>query len=550
MPWLAQGDIAGRQKLNASGSIVQFENVGLRYGTGAETLSDLAFSLREGGFYFLTGPSGAGKTSLLKLLYLALAPEPRPDPPVRRGHRHHAACPPAGLPAADRRRLPGFPAGPAPSTFDNVALPLEVAGVEDKDLEDAGQRDAGLGRPRRPRQRPPATLSGGEQQRVAIARAGDRPARAARSPTSRPATSIRKWRRRLLFLFDSPEQARHDGGRRHPRSHLLTEIGRAEMLRLDRGQISDPTGAAAQPAAEGGFVRGGVRKFGAAERGLLPEGRLAGPMPWVIAIMMFLTVLAAAAGLGLAGAASRLDDQIGGRVTIQVVEANPARREAQARAAAAAIEHMPGVVSVRAVPESENRGAARALARRRRARGGSAGAGAGRRRPDAEGHATLDEMRQAVGAAAPGARIDDNGQRLAPLASLIGALKWLAAGLVLLMVGRTAATVVLAARAALDTHRGTIEILHLMGATDVQVARLFQRRIALDALFGGLVGFILAALRADRHRRARLGLGSELLGSARCPRRPGDLGRLALFGVLLAMLVARLTILRALGRML
>ena len=66
------------------------------------------------------------------------------------------------------------------------------------------------------------------------------------------------------------------------------------------------------------------------------------------------------------------------------------------------------------------------------------------------------------------------------------------------MVGATAATVVLAARAALDTHRGTIEILHLMGATDVQVARLFQRRIALDALFGGLVGFILAGVGADR----------------------------------------------------
>ena len=70
-------------------------------------------------------------------------------------------------------------------------------------------------------------------------------------------------------------------------------------------------------------MKGGVRRFGKAERGLLPEGRIAGPMPWVIAIMMFLTVLAAAAGLGLAGAAARLDEQIGSRVTIQIVEANP-----------------------------------------------------------------------------------------------------------------------------------------------------------------------------------------------------------------------------------
>src|SRR3546814_3453568 len=52
----------------------------------------------------------------------------------------------------------------------------------------------------------------------------------------------------------------------------------------------------------------------------------------------------------------------------------------------------------------------------------------------------------------------------------------------------TAAIVVLAARAAHNSHRTTIEVLHLMGSTDVQIARLFQRRIALDALFGGMLG--------------------------------------------------------------
>ena len=160
-------------------------------------------------------------------------------------------------------------------------------------------------------------------------------------------------------------------------------------------------------------------------------------------------------------------------------------------------------------------------------------------------------MRRAVVAAAPSARIDDNGQWLAPLASLIGALQWLSIGLVLLMVGATAATVVLAARAALDTHRGTIETLHLMGATDVQVARLFQRRIALDALFGGLVGFILGALVLIGLGERVSALGSELLGSAAIPAPAwGMLIALPVLGVLLAMLVARLTILRALGRML
>ena len=292
------------------------------------------------------------------------------------------------------------------------------------------------------------------------------------------------------------------------------------------------------------------RKFGAAERGLLPEGRLAGPMPWVIAIMMFLTVLAAAAGLGLSGAASRLDAQLGNRVTVQILEANPSLRDRQAAAAAATLSRLPGVAAVRLVPQDEIETMLEPWL----------GAGLGTDLPipalidvdlDPSGGLDVARLRNAVMASAPAARVDENAQWLAPLASLIGALQWLAAGLVILMVGATTATVVLAARAALDTHRQTIEILHLMGATDVQVARLFQRRIALDALFGGAVGFLLAASVLFLLGQRMSALGSELLGStAISPERAAALLILPLFGVLLAMLVARLTILRALGRML
>jgi cell division transport system permease protein len=298
-------------------------------------------------------------------------------------------------------------------------------------------------------------------------------------------------------------------------------------------------------------MKAGARRFGAAERGLLPEGRMAGPMPWVIAIMMFLTVLAAAAGLGLGGAASRLQDQIGGRVTIQIVEASPQLRARQTEAAANAIRALPGVTSLRVVPEAEIEELLEPWL----------GAGAVESELPVpalidvdltpEARRRLDRLRQAVAAAAPAARVDDSAQWLAPLARLIGALQWLAIGLVLLMVGATAATVALAARAALDTHRGTIEILHLMGSTDLQVARLFQRRIALDALFGGLIGFILASFVLIAIGNRVSALGSELLGSAAIPA-VGWLVLLALpaFGVILAMMVARFTILRALGRML
>ncbi|HEX8574324.1 MAG TPA: cell division protein [Allosphingosinicella sp.] len=291
------------------------------------------------------------------------------------------------------------------------------------------------------------------------------------------------------------------------------------------------------------------RSFGAADRRLLPEGRLAGPMPWVIAIMMFLTVLAAAAGLGLGGAAASLGAGLGNRVTVQILEPNPDRREAEAARAVERLRRMPEVESVRRLSPDE-------MADLLEPWLGSGGVEADLPIPamiDAQliTGASADTLRSPLAAAAPSARVDDNGQWLAPLGRLIAALKWLALGLVALMIGATAATVVLAARAALDTHRATIEVLHLMGATDVQVARLFQRRIALDALFGGFVGFGAAAL-ALLVIGERIGaLGSDLLGSANLPATSWlALALLPILGVGLAMLVARATILRALGRML
>jgi cell division transport system permease protein len=274
-------------------------------------------------------------------------------------------------------------------------------------------------------------------------------------------------------------------------------------------------------------------------------------MPWVLAIMMFLTVLAAAAGLGLGNAARSLNADIGNRITVQIVEANPDLRETQARRSVAELQRLEGVRSVRRIGEKEMEGLLEPWL-------GEGGLEAELPVPvmvDAEltpeAYANLDTIRTAVTAAAPSARVDDNAQWLAPLAKLIAALKWLSGGLVLLMIGATAATVVLAARAALDTHRGTIEVLHLMGATDVQVARLFQRRIALDALFGGAVGLVAASLVLLLIGNRVGALGSELVGSAGLPLASWlVLIALPVIGVVLAMLVARVTILRALGKML
>ena len=220
--------------------------MGLRYGTGAETLSDLSFTLREGGFYFLTGPSGAGKTSLLKLLYLAQRPS--------RGLIRLFG---EDIVTMSRKRLPGFRRRIGVvfqdfrlvrhlSVFDNVALPLRVAGVADRDLMTPVTEMlnwVGLGHRSTAR---PATLSGGEQQRVAIARAVI--ARPELLVADEPTGNVDpEMAARLLHLFDALNKlgttvvvATHD-------VHLIARIARAEMLRLDTGQSSAPTGALRHP---------------------------------------------------------------------------------------------------------------------------------------------------------------------------------------------------------------------------------------------------------------------------------------------------------------
>jgi cell division transport system ATP-binding protein len=227
-------------------TIVQFENVGLRYGSGAETLADVSFSLKSGSFYFLTGASGAGKTSLLKLLYLAQ----RPSRGVIRLFGEDAVTLPRARLPGFRRRIgvvfQDFRLVPHLSAADNVALPLRVAGVPEADvLQPVKEMLAWVGLGDRANARP-ETLSGGEQQRVAIARAViNRPEMlVADEPTGNVDPDMAE---RLLLLMDSLNKlgttvvvATHD-------FHLLSRLPHAAMMRLDKGRLLDPTGALRYP---------------------------------------------------------------------------------------------------------------------------------------------------------------------------------------------------------------------------------------------------------------------------------------------------------------
>ena len=151
--------------------MVRFENVGMRYGPGPEVLRDVTFVLEAGSFTFLTGPSGAGKTTLLKLMFLA-------EPPSRgliTMFGHDLATAKRNAFPALRRRIgvvfQDFRLLDHLSAFENVALPLRLAGRREQDYrQDVEELLTWVGLGDR-MEAPPPTLSGGEQQRVAIARA-------------------------------------------------------------------------------------------------------------------------------------------------------------------------------------------------------------------------------------------------------------------------------------------------------------------------------------------------------------------------------------------
>ncbi|WP_298285298.1 FtsX-like permease family protein [Novosphingobium sp.] len=307
-------------------------------------------------------------------------------------------------------------------------------------------------------------------------------------------------------------------------------------------------------AALTGNQREEWRERASAESRLLPQGKLSGPMPWVIAIMIGLTVVASACGLALRNTARVASADVAGGVTVQIVNGAPRERDRQAQAALAALQGAPGVASARLVPQKELDALVEPWL------GTTAGDDVNalpvpalidvRLSGNADG-AAIGGLRTRLGPAAPDARIDAQASWLAPVFEAIGALQWLAGGLIALLAFATVATVLLASRNALSNHRATIEIVHMLGGTDSQIARIFQRSMAVDAAAGGIGGLLLGVITTALLARQFAALGSGMMTA-------GGLGWtdwlviccIPVGGVLLAVLTARLSVLHALKGML
>lgn len=307
------------------------------------------------------------------------------------------------------------------------------------------------------------------------------------------------------------------------------------------------------PVLARAIARGLAPFRGSSAAQLVPQARLSGPMPWVIAIMVALTAIAAAGGLALDNMADRARAELAGGATVQIMEASPVRRAAMVREAQDLLAGDGEVASYRVVPEEELKALLEpwldlgedttatvpvpALIDVRLAKGNGDAAIAGLR----------TRMREAV----PSARVDAQTSWLAPVLGALGSLRLMALALVVLLGVTSAAAVWLAARNAFGANRDTVEIVHLLGGTDQQIARIFQRSIAFDAVLGGTVGLALglAAITTLGNRFSALESGMVA---------GGELGTIdwlliaaiPFAGVVIAILTARLTVIAALRRML
>ncbi len=288
------------------------------------------------------------------------------------------------------------------------------------------------------------------------------------------------------------------------------------------------------------------------DRRLIPDGRFAGAMPWVMAIMVFLAALAAAGALIFANAAGQGGEDLAKEVTVQILTPDPAQRLRDQRAVSEILQEQPGVSEVAAVSQADAASLLKPwLGEVADEANLPVPAMIDVRFANPPRAAELVRLRQKLRGVSQYVRVDGNVDWLQPFFDLMRTLLWLSGAVVFLLLLATAATVALAVRGALNTHRPTIEIMHMMGATDMQAARLFQRRVSLDALFGGALGLAMAILIILLLGSEMEALAPALIGGAQFPLYGWPiLAAIPLAVTGLAMLMARWTVLSALKRML
>lgn len=219
-------------------------------------------------------------------------------------------------------------------------------------------------------------------------------------------------------------------------------------------------------------------------------------LPWLVALMVYLSAVAVAATFVLGGLVSRWDHDVAGTLTVQVApvpgEAGEMLTDERVRQAVDLLRRTPGVRAARALDKPQlialmepwlgNTDVVRDLPLPRLIDVAV----------DPDARMDLGDLADRLSNAVPGASLDDHRVWLSRLINLSLTTQWVAIGIVLLIGGVTSATVVYATRTGMAVHKGVIEVLHLIGAHDDYIARQFADRAFSLGFSGGLIGLAAA----------------------------------------------------------
>lgn len=274
-------------------------------------------------------------------------------------------------------------------------------------------------------------------------------------------------------------------------------------------------------------------------------------LPWIIALMVYLAALALAASLILSGLARRWDGELTAGLTVQVSPAGTVNARALDERVRLVMDALSGsafVADAQRVSDEK----ARALVEP------WLGEGAllaelplpvlidVRLSPGADAASLAEQLSRA----APGVTVEDPARWLGDLRRLARTVQALSIGIIALIGGAGVASIIFAASAGFAVHRDEVELLHVMGAADSYVAGQFQRHMLRQSLIGGLIGFVLALITLFGLQQAGRGLDAALLPNMALSLRDWLwLPAVPVTAALLAAMTARLTVIRALGRL-
>jgi cell division transport system permease protein len=276
-------------------------------------------------------------------------------------------------------------------------------------------------------------------------------------------------------------------------------------------------------------------------------------LPWITGLMVYLAVVALAMTMVLADAGEAWRHDLTGTLTVQVmpdVDGGKRSLDVRTRAATELLLATPGITAARVLTDDQ----IAALLAPWLGRGAMA---AGLPLPrlidvalDADVRVDTAALGARLAAAVPGASLDDHALWLDRLLELIGAIEVVAV-VALALIGLAGITIVVfTTRSGLAIHEDVVAVLHIIGARDSYIARQFQAHVLGLALKGGVVGFAFAAATIAAVGALTAGAGeTPMPDMSLSPRQWGVLGALPVIAACVGMATARLTVMRAIGRM-